>query len=109
MSRLLRGRTERHDDWTNHRQPEWHLPWRAPDETLFLEDGALACLPAGTAVFLRPPWRAPATAMQNFLPADVVLALDAAKVQNRIADVRRQMGLNEAAHFGAESEILRGV
>src|SRR5579864_8774676 len=104
MARLLLRGTEGHDHGAHHRQAERHLPWRTRHEALFLENGALACVPTGTAIFLRPSWRAPTAAMQNLLPGDIVLTLDPPKLQDGIADVRWQMALDKGAHLGAEGQ-----
>ena len=106
MARLLLGGAERDDHGRHHRQSERHLPRRTRGKTLLLEDRALTCIPAGAAVLLRPTRRTPAAAMQNLLPAHVVLAFDATKAKHAIADVDRQVGLDERAHFGAKGEIL---
>src|SRR5262245_48153756 len=106
MTRLLLLGTEGHDDGADHRQPKRHLARRTCHEAFLFENGPLACIPAGAAVLLRPSRRTPTSAVQNLLPPNIVLALNTAKLQHRIAYVCRQMGLDKGAHVGAEGQIL---
>ena len=87
-------------------EPERHLPRRTALEAFFLEDGALARVPAGAAEWPRPARRTPALRVQDALPGDVVLAAHAPESEHALADVGRQVLRDELAHLDAESDVF---
>ena len=65
--------------------------------------------PARAAVLDRPARRHPALARQDLVPADVVVLGQAQVVQHLVAQVGRQLGLQEGAHLVAEGQVLGRV
>src|SRR6202021_4227755 len=94
---LLRGARERHQHRRQHPHRKRILRRRADVRPFLLENMLLDDVPAGAAEALRPHCGAPATPMQNPLPARHVILSQALAQARTPADVGGQLSLEKSA------------
>ncbi len=103
---FLPGRAVGHDDRRHHAQPERHGFGRSRQGALFVEHVTLQDAPVSTAVLDRPARRDPAALVQDAMPAQEVLLVQALVVQHLAPQVGRQLRPQEVADLGAETVEL---
>ncbi len=105
---LLLATAEGHDDGCNHLQAERNRAWRAGRCGLFVEDVQLHWPPARAAKLLWPTGRSPAALEQDLLPSRVVGSSKSQALLDAVADVGRQLVLEEGPHLVTKRQFVGG-